>query len=66
MSPDKKTDAHKLDHATLEYMCLGAIFPRPNTCYSHRTLNPGAMMEEQVDRIRTSIQGQGRGAVAAA
>ena len=40
--------------------------PRQNTCRSHRTLNPGAMMEEQVGEIRTSIQGQSRGAVAAA
>jgi len=40
--------------------------PRQNRCRPHRTLNLGAMMEEQVGEIRTSIQGQGRGAVAAA
>ena len=39
---------------------------RQNRCRPHRTLNPGAMMEEQVGEIRTSIQGQGCGAVAAA
>ncbi len=36
--------------------------PRQNRCRAHRTLKPGAMMEEQVGEIRTSIQGQGRGA----
>jgi len=40
--------------------------PRQNRCRSHRTLNLGALMEEQVGQIRTSIQGQSGGAVAAA
>ena len=40
--------------------------PRQNRCRPHRTLNLGAMMEEQVGQIRTSIQGPCCGAVAAA
>ena len=36
------------------------------TCRAHRTVKLGALMEEQVGQIRTSIQGQSRGAVAAA
>ena len=44
----------------------GATPPRQNRCRPHRTLNLGAMMEEQVGQIRTSIQGPCCGAVAAA
>ena len=39
---------------------------RQNSCRAYRTLNPGALMEEQVSQIQTSIQGQSRGAVATA
>ena len=40
--------------------------PRQNTCHLDRILNSGAMMRERVGAIRTRIQRQSGGAVAAA
>ena len=40
--------------------------PRQNSCHLDRILNSGAMMRERVGAIRTRIQRQSGGAVAAA
>ena len=61
----RKMDEYEALKAEIEAL-KSEVPPRQNTCRSHRTLNPGAMMEEQVGEIRTSIQGQGCGPVAAA
>lgn len=64
----RRLDAKPLQHRQRRRRGLerGAVVaPRQNTCGAHR-MKPGPMMEEQVGAIRTSIQGQGRGAVAAA
>ena len=67
-----KIDARKLSRDALKALRGQAIRlrqelgpPRQNRCRSHRTLYPEALMEEQVGQLRTSIQGQGRGAVVA-
>ena len=49
-----------------EFSDIEACPPRQNTCHLDRILNSGAMMRERLGAIRTRIQRQSGGAVAAA
>ncbi len=52
--------------APAQLVGLNVLPPRQNSCHLDRILNSGAMMRERVGAIRTRIQRQSGGAVAAA
>jgi hypothetical protein len=61
--------AQFLEHFANRAPCLigmEACPPRQNTCRPDRIHEPGAMMRKRIGKIRTGIQGQSGGAVAAA